>query len=203
MIIHNEFLGSPTHFTEVPREEFLLMKCCAFERKDLEKHFDRMSRRYYSFNVMDNVNAKHTFLNSLPEPLGGETFRMMNLKKITLQQASFGEIYQHVLIALEKLYNQRKFLLEIDKVHSKLKDNCKRKDLQIKCYEKNCACPTKRRDHFKKYSWKKRHYAGHRKKSFRKKKWKSFRRKQFKGKTSKVCFVCRRPGHFAKNCPKK
>ena len=25
---------------------------------------------------------------------------------------------------------------------------------------------------------------------------------QFKGKTSKVCFVCRRPGHYAKNCPK-
>ena len=32
---------------------------------------------------------------------------------------------------------------------------------------------------------------------------KFLRRKKFKGKTSKVCFVCRRPGHFAKNCPKK
>ena len=78
---------------------------------------------------MDDVNAKHTFLNSPPEPLGDETLRMMNLQKITLQQASLGEIYQHVLIALEKLCNQRKFLSEIDKIHSKLKDNCKRKDL--------------------------------------------------------------------------
>ena len=42
-----------------------------------------------------------------------------------------------------------------------------------------------------------------RKKKFRKKKWKFLRRKQFKGKTSKACFVCRRPGHFAKNCLKK
>ena len=49
---------------------------------------------------MDDVNAKHTFLNSLPEPLGDETLCMMNLQKITLQQASLGEIYQHVLIAL-------------------------------------------------------------------------------------------------------
>ena len=32
---------------------------------------------------------------------------------------------------------------------------------------------------------------------------KFLRRKPFKGKTSKVCFVCRRPSHFAKNCPKK
>ena len=78
---------------------------------------------------MDDVNAKHTFLNSLPKPLGDETFLLMNLQKITLQQASLGEIYQHVLIALEKLCNQRKFLSEIDKVHSKLKDNCRRKDL--------------------------------------------------------------------------
>ena len=88
---------------------------------------------------MDDVNAKHTFLNSLPEPLGDETLRMMNPQKITLQQASLGEIYQHVLIALEKLYYQRTFLSETDKIHSKLKDNCKRKDLQITCYEKNCA----------------------------------------------------------------
>ena len=124
---------------------------------------------------MDDVNAKHTFLNSLLEPLGDETLRMMNLQKITLQQASLGEIYQHVLIALEKLCNQRKFLSEIDKVHSRLKDSCKRKDLQIKCYEKNCDYPTKRRDHFKKYHLKKRHHAGPRKKFFRKKKWKFLR----------------------------
>jgi len=70
-----------------------------------------------------------------------------------------------VLITLEKLYNQKKFLSEIDKVHSKLKDNCKRKDLEIKCYEKNCACPTKRRDHFKKYSWKRQYNAGQKKKN--------------------------------------
>ena len=128
---------------------------------------------------------------------------MMNLQKITLQQPSLGEIYQRVLIALEKLCNQRKFLSEIDKIHSKLKDNCKRRDLLIKCYDKNCACPTKRRNHFKKHSWKKRHYARHKKRSLKKKNWKFLRRKQFKGKTSKLCFVCRQPGHFAKNCPKR
>ena len=101
------------------------------------------------------------------------------------------------------LCNQRKFLSKIDKVHSRLKDSCKRKDLQIKCYEKNCDCPTKRRDHFKKYPLKRRHHAGPRKKFFRKKKWKFLKRKQYKGKTSKVYFVCRRPSHFAKNFPKK
>ena len=108
-----------------------------------------------------------------------------------------------MLIVLEKLCNQIKFLSEIEKVHSKLKDSCKRKDLQIKYYEKSCDYSTKRRDHFKKYPLKRRHHAGPKKKFFRKKKWKFLRRKQFKGKTSKICFVCRRLDHFAKNCPKK
>ena len=93
----------------------------------------------------------------------------MNLQRITLQQASLGEIYQHVLIALEKLCNQRKFLSEIDKVHSKLKDNCRKKDLQIKCYEKNCAYPQKKIYHFKKYFGKKGLYAGKKKNTFKKK----------------------------------
>ncbi|KAL4653421.1 hypothetical protein ACB092_01G301900 [Castanea dentata] len=78
-ILHNEFLGSLAHYTVVARDEFLLMKCCSFERKDLEKHFDRMSSRYYAFNSMDDVNSKHTFLNSFLKPLGDETLRMMNL----------------------------------------------------------------------------------------------------------------------------
>ena len=131
---------------------------------------------------MDDVNAKYTFLISLPEPLGDETLCMINLQKITLQQASLGEIYQHVLIALEKLCNQRKFLLEINKIHSKLKDNCKRKNLHIKYYDKNCACPIERRNHFKKYSWKKRHYAGYKKRSLKKKNWKFLKESSLKEK---------------------
>ena len=128
-IIHNEFLGAPTHYTEVAREKFLAMKCCSFERRDLKRHFDQMSRRFYTINGMDDANIKRTFLNSLPEPLGDETLRMMNIQRITLNQASWGEIYQHMLIAFEKLCNQRKFLSEMEKIHNKLKNNCKRKDL--------------------------------------------------------------------------
>ena len=78
---------------------------------------------------MDDVNIKSTFLNSLLEPLGDETLQMMNIQRITLNQALLGEIYQHMLIAFEELCNQRKFFLEMEKIHNKLMDNCKRKDL--------------------------------------------------------------------------
>ena len=52
-----------------------------------------MLKQFYSINGIDDVNIKRTFLNSLPDPLGDETLRMMNLQRITLQQASLGEIY--------------------------------------------------------------------------------------------------------------
>ncbi|KAK9733620.1 hypothetical protein RND81_04G079400 [Saponaria officinalis] len=46
--IHNEFLGAWDHYTTQAREEFLIMKCCSFMRKDLERHYERMSKRFYA-----------------------------------------------------------------------------------------------------------------------------------------------------------
>ena len=66
-----------------------------------------------------------------------------------------------------------------------------------------CLSTEKKRYHFKKKFGKKKYHAGKKKNTFKKKKWKFLRKKQFKGKTSKACFVCRRPGHFAKDCLKK
>ena len=76
------------------------MKCYSFERRDLERHFDRKSRRFYTINGVDDVNIKRNFLNFILEPLGDKTLQMMNIQRITLQRASLGEIYQHMLIAL-------------------------------------------------------------------------------------------------------
>ena len=61
----------------------------------------------------------------------------------------------------------------------------------------------KKRTHFRKYSFKKKYHAEPKKRFFKKKKWRFLRKKQFRGKTSKVRFVCRKPRHFAKNCPKR
>ncbi|GJT61366.1 hypothetical protein Tco_1004899 [Tanacetum coccineum] len=44
-IIYLEFIGSPWKHTTHAREEFLKMKCCSFQKKDLEKHY--MSQRFY------------------------------------------------------------------------------------------------------------------------------------------------------------
>lgn len=100
-----QILQLPKSLQSLP-QEFLAMKCSSFERKRSKKmHFDRMSRQFCSINGMDGVKIKRTFLNSLMEPSGDETLCMMNIQQITLHQASLGKIYQHTLIALEKLRN--------------------------------------------------------------------------------------------------
>ena len=56
---------------------------------------------------------------------------MSTNKGSTLKRAvlKYNNVFVNDLIALKKLCNQIKFLSEIEKVHSKLKNNCKRKDL--------------------------------------------------------------------------
>ncbi|GJS28659.1 putative zinc finger, CCHC-type containing protein [Tanacetum coccineum] len=48
-IIYSEFIGSPWEHTTYAREEFLKMKCCSFQKKDLDKHYDRMYLQHMPF----------------------------------------------------------------------------------------------------------------------------------------------------------
>lgn len=105
-LIHNEFLGEITHQTSIVREEFLSMKCCSFKRKDLERHYNNMPKRFYLLKGMDDPKLKQDFLNSLLEPLGNEAFKLMETRRLALQNDFLGEIYQNTLLAFEKLCNQ-------------------------------------------------------------------------------------------------
>lgn len=91
----------------------------------------------------------------------------------------------------------------MDKVHNKLKDNCQRKDFIDKMQWKRLWLFGEKSKSLQEVFFEKAYHAKPKKRIFSKIKWKFLRRKQFKGKSSKVCFVCKKPGHFAKNCPKK
>ncbi|TLX66369.1 hypothetical protein E9993_23440, partial [Labilibacter sediminis] len=106
-IIHNEFIGSPLEHTVQAREEFLKMKCCSFQKKDLEAHYDRMSQRFYCLQGIDDINLKGGFLNSFPESLASEAQRSLDFRNMTVAQTTLGELYQLILNALAKLCNQQ------------------------------------------------------------------------------------------------
>ncbi|GJW66777.1 hypothetical protein Tco_0121201 [Tanacetum coccineum] len=123
-IIYSEFIGSPWEHTTHAREEFLKMKCCSFQKKDLEKHYDRMSQRFYCLNGVDDVNLKQVFLNSFPESLGNEAYRALEARNVTIAQTTLGELYQLILNALAKLCNQKRFLAEFERTGKRLGTTC-------------------------------------------------------------------------------
>ncbi|GJR02268.1 putative zinc finger, CCHC-type containing protein [Tanacetum coccineum] len=201
-IIYSEFIGSPWEHTTHAREEFLKMKCCSFQKKDLEKHYDRMSQRFYCLNGVDDVNLKQVFLNSFPESLGNEAYQALEARNVTIAQTTLGELYQLILNALAKVYNQKNFLTEFERTGKRLGTACDDKYLQIKCKDKSsCDCThTKKKFHSKRFS----SLSGKPRFSRRSsKKWKFIRKKKQRGRTSDRCFICQKRGHFARNCPDK
>jgi len=165
------------------------MKCCSFKRKDLEKHYERMLKRFYALNSIDDVNLKQTYLNSLPEPLGNKTSRLLSFKNATVAQASLGEIFQMSLATLEKLCNHQKFFKQMHEEGKLLRRACDRSDFSIKCKEKKCGCSTnyQKEKKFKK-KWQKKypHLSS-------KKKWKFFRKKSQRDfKKSDRYYICKK-----------
>ena len=77
-------------------------------------------------------------------------------------------------------------------------DACKKPYLQIECKDqKKCFCPPKKKTHFQKHFHKK---------SSSKKPFRYFKKKdvsQYRTKKHNRCFICKKRGHFARNCPYK
>ncbi|CAH2065145.1 unnamed protein product [Thlaspi arvense] len=85
--IHREFIGTPTHLKEQLQEEFFLAKCCSLKKKDLAKHFERQTRRYYALNGLNNPSLKD--------------------QRQTIEEISIGQIQQYVFRTLDKLCKQK------------------------------------------------------------------------------------------------
>ncbi|GJW31600.1 hypothetical protein Tco_0051632 [Tanacetum coccineum] len=89
------------------REEFLKRKCCSFQKKDLEKHYNCKSQRFYYLNGVDDVNLKQVFLNSFPESFENEAYWALEARN-------------------------KKFLAEFERTRKCLGTACDDKYLQIK-----------------------------------------------------------------------
>lgn len=165
------------------------MKCCSFQRKDFERHYTNMSSRFYAIGGLDDSNLKQAFLNSLPDPLGNETSKLLATKNLFVTSASLGEVYQNALLALEKFCNTSKFLKQVEKMGKKIGNACLNPSLKIKCKdEKQCNCKSSKKSHFCKHL--------DREKQLPKNKWKFLKKKKFQGKTSDRCYICKKKGHF-------
>lgn len=176
---------------------------CSLKKKDLDRHYKEMVRRYHIFRGMDDPNMKQVFLASIPESLSHEATKLMQSHSKQLGSTSFGEIYQFVILALKKLCSQKRFFDDYLKRSKQLTKVCQRPDLQIKCKSnRSCSCPTKKKFYSRRIKFSPPNApAMHKFRCF--KHCKFLRKKKRRGKWSNRCYLCNRPSHFAKNCPNK
>ena len=103
---------------------------------------------------------------------------------------------------LAKSFNLPKLALK-DK--EPFKSACKKPYLQIKCKQKKtCDCSPKKKRHFRKFKslkFSSRYRRPRRSYRFFKKKSSSSR--DLKQRKSSRCFICKKKGHYAKDCPNK
>ncbi|KAH9698014.1 hypothetical protein KPL71_023837 [Citrus sinensis] len=204
-IIHDQFLGDPSAVFEAARRDYLNMKCCSLNATDLDFHYKRMPLLFFKLNGFNEPTLKHVFLASLPDELQPDIQRQLTASNLSLDNISLGKIFQLAKTCLNKLCEQKQFFKELLKDKEPFQSACKKPYLQIKCKQKkDCDCSPKKKRHFKKF--RNPEFSSRPRRS--RKPYRFFRKKSsssidFKRRKSSRCFICKKKGHFAKDCPHK
>ncbi|KAH9680032.1 hypothetical protein KPL71_026386 [Citrus sinensis] len=197
-LIHEQFIGEKIASTEADRKEYHQMKCCSLKRHLLDAHYKRISILFYKLNGFNEPSLKHVFIASLPSELQPDLQRKLTATNLSIADISLGKIFQMAMLSLDKICEQKAFFKDLMEGKKPFSEACKKPYLKIKCKdEKKCVCPTTKKRHFRKHF--------HRKSSS-KKPFRYFKKKdvsQYRKKKSNRCFVCKKRGHFARNCPHK
>ena len=91
------------------------------------------------------------------------------------------------MLCLHRLCKQKDFFKDLIENKQPFASACKKPYLKIQCKDdKKCTCPTKKKGQFQKHPYKSS-----------RKPYKYFKKKHNR------CFICKKRGHFARNCPNK
>ncbi|KAH9671389.1 hypothetical protein KPL70_017354 [Citrus sinensis] len=176
-------------------------------RSDLHYHFKRMSALFHKIGGINDHTLKHVFLSSLPEELQPEIRRQIANAQLDINNLSLGRLFQLALVSLDYLCDQKKFFRNLMKDKEGFQTACKKPYLEIKCKDsKHCTCPSTKKHHKVRFHRKSSRTPQSRPFPRRPKKIRYFRRRQpseilDRRRTKSRCFICKKLGHFAKECP--
>ena len=92
-ILHEQFIGEPSVIFEVARRDYLNMKYCSLNTKDLDFLYKRTLILFYKLNEFNDHTLKHVFLASLPIELQPEIQRQLTVHNLNLDNISLGKIF--------------------------------------------------------------------------------------------------------------
>ena len=125
-VIHEQFIGESTAVFEAVRRDYLNMKCCSLNSKDLDFDYKQMSILFYKLNGFNDQTFKHVFLASLPEELQPDIQRQLTSFNLTIDNISLGKIFQITKGCLEKFCEQKQSFKELLKDKEPFRSACKK-----------------------------------------------------------------------------
>ncbi|RDX83587.1 hypothetical protein CR513_35476, partial [Mucuna pruriens] len=103
-VLHEEFIGDGAIIDKKVRQEYFEMRCCSIRMKDLDRHFQRMSQRFYMLNGPNDPSLKNTYVASLLAEVQPELNRMTMVIQKDFSALTMGQIHQMTQEAVDKLY---------------------------------------------------------------------------------------------------
>ncbi|KAH9769354.1 hypothetical protein KPL71_011964 [Citrus sinensis] len=103
-VIHEQFIRESAAVFEATRRDYLNMKCCSLNSKDLDFHYKQMSILFYKLNGLNDPTLKHVFLASLPEKLQPDIQRQLTSLNLTIDNISLGKILSTLPILMATFF---------------------------------------------------------------------------------------------------
>ena len=198
-LLYREFVGDLGLLHKKFQTTFFKMKCCSVQPKDITKHITRMSKLFYLLNGANNPALKRVFFASFPAELQTDMDKLLSSTGREFDTFGLGELSNIVQEALtllcEKHEATERFLTQKKKFTKACKTN-----YEIGCKKhEQCHCkPVHKRRSSRRARPPSALQSGRRRKKIR-----FFRNKAQSSRKSSRCFLCRKKGHFARNCPTK
>ncbi|XP_070017294.1 uncharacterized protein [Nicotiana sylvestris] len=125
---------------EKMQRQLFEMKCVSFDRNDIDRHFQKISKIY--FEIGGDINLKQAFVSSLPKLLASRTMTITEERFLSITIPKIGYIKQAIFVALDDICTKRSAQKQIIQHNPVLDKACRKSDLIT---GSGCSCHTSRR----------------------------------------------------------